>query len=246
MADINELMRIMAAQMMSGTNAGPEARRAGADVPGAYRSNSSARLRPELLQALLAGSRGPQVDPFAGVSVPPTPPYRTGDEVDYRRLANTRDLQPRSFEEQRRLGLLNNPSMGQSTMPVPPSEMQSAANRPADWHHNLSGQVGKFDSAQAEAMANRIMDDDSTYETEKYGKIVNKQAPTTPHPSGSGITPNLQDRLSNINGPQTRNVAGWFGHEVVDYEDGTRRVRCLRPDLGCEVGTEVGEWYSGW
>jgi len=237
MADINELMRRMAEQMMYGRTAGPEARRAGADV------SQKASLPPEILQALLAASRGPQVNPFAGVSGPPTPPYRTGDEVDYTRLANTRDLQPRSYEDQRRLGLIDNPSMGKSTMPVPPSEMQSAANRPADWHWNEAGQVGRFDSAQVEAMANRIMDDDSTYESKKFGKIVRKQAPTSNHPAGSGMTPNLQDRVSGHNPGDNRNVVGHFGHEVVEYEDGTVRERCIRPDLGCDTGMRIGEWY---
>jgi hypothetical protein len=198
MADINELMRRMAAQMMSGSNAGPEARRAGADVPGAYKSNTNRSLPPELLQALLAGSRGPQVNPSAGVGSPSSP----------------LDMTP-----------------------------QRAANRPADWHWNEAGQVGKFDSAQVEAMAGRIMDDDSTYESKKFGKIVRKQAPVSNHPVGSGMTPNLQDRVSGHNPGDNRNVVGHFGHEVVEYEDGTVRERCIRPDLGCDTGMRIGEWY---
>ena len=217
MADISELMRRMAEQMMSGRSAGPEARRAGV--------SGGRSLPPEILQALLAASRGPQVNPFAGVSGPPTPPYRTGDEVDYTRLANTQDLQ------------VPGP-------PTPPSSaMQRAANRPADWHWNEAGQVGRFDSAQVEAMANRIMDDDSTYESEKFGKIVRKKAPVSNHPVDSGPTPDLQDRLSGHNPGDRRNVVGHFGHEIVEYEDGTVRERCIRPDLGCDTGMRIGEWY---
>ena len=237
MADINELMWRMAAQMSSGTNAGPEARRAGATVPGAFKSNTPQNNVSELMKLMamdLASGRnaGPEAR-RAGVDVPgaynSNTQQRLRPELLRALLAGSR-------------GPHVDPLAGAERPPSFRTE-QRVANRPDYWHDNYEGQVGKFDSAQAEAMAGRIMDDDSTYETGKYGKIVNKQAPTTPHPVDSGITPNLQDRLSNNNGPQTRNVAGWFGVEVVDYEDGTRRRRCLRPDLGCEVGTEVGEWY---